>query len=548
MKTGDGPFSTPQINRLMTPQKKSALNALEMLSKEPPIFPIQQHSDTMRYNNSNVSVSSTTMLMEEPSPARLEGASALVSLFNPSTPGISQSLMSMMSEAAEGFDKKQNNNNKKNKNKRKASSNSNLMKTPSVPKVRRYSTSKKQLALVNAKNASGNKNSTRKTPKTVNVSNRKEKALGLLCLRFVQEFEKRGNSNGDVFLDEAGNKLGVERRRIYDIVNILEALDIVSRKAKNLYTWHGIDTLPKTIATFEKRFKSDWNKLSVNDKKKIFIGSRPISKYKTLRENGSSREKSLAVLTQQFILLFLQDLTVAEELMKKKKISKSAGNDSGSSSSKQNNSNIASYAALVTSLDSAAGRLRRGPEDHSQMKTKVRRLYDIANVLCTLDIIHKVQLMSKRKPVFAWKGTTSVAYTNTKIGVDGLNAPIAISEKTLLLLRNSTSNLAYETPCLVVDTSVNRNSSSSSSSSSKRSSTTTKQNARKKNQIEKKKKRKKEKKANASVSISKSASTTKKSKTTIKLKKKSTKNDIVVDEKITKMNNTVVQTDGVVYI
>ena len=28
MKTGDGPFSTPQINRLMTPQKKSALNIL----------------------------------------------------------------------------------------------------------------------------------------------------------------------------------------------------------------------------------------------------------------------------------------------------------------------------------------------------------------------------------------------------------------------------------------------------------------------------------------------------------------------------------------
>ena len=53
-------------------------------------------------------------------------------------------------------------------------------------------------------------------------------------MRFVQEFEKRGPSNTDVLLDKASLKLGVERRRIYDIVNILEALDIVSRKAKNL--------------------------------------------------------------------------------------------------------------------------------------------------------------------------------------------------------------------------------------------------------------------------------------------------------------------------
>lgn len=110
------------------------------------------------------------------------------------------------------------------------------------------------------------------------------------------------------------------------------------------------------------------------------------------------------------------------------------------------------HAAIVTSLDSAAGRLRRGPEDKSQMKTKVRRLYDIANVLCTLDIIYKVQLTNKRKPVFAWKGTTSDAYTEPAIGVDALGAPISISEKVLLRIKNSKCDHAHEAPCLVVDT------------------------------------------------------------------------------------------------
>ena len=69
-------------------------------------------------------------------------------------------------------------------------------------------------------------------------------------MRFVQEFERRGGEEIDVLLDEAGITLGVERRRIYDIVNILEAMDIVSRKAKNLYTWHGIRTYLTCTLTF----------------------------------------------------------------------------------------------------------------------------------------------------------------------------------------------------------------------------------------------------------------------------------------------------------
>lgn len=45
-------------------------------------------------------------------------------------------------------------------------------------------------------------------------------------------------------------------------------------------------------------------------------------------------------------------------------------------------------------------------EDEVRAKTKIRRLYDIANVLSSLRLIEKTHVSETRKPAFRWLGAS----------------------------------------------------------------------------------------------------------------------------------------------
>ncbi|KAI4351528.1 hypothetical protein L6164_005888 [Bauhinia variegata] len=204
------------------------------------------------------------------------------------------------------------------------------------------------------------------------IYSRKDKSLGLITSNFLKLYDCHGI--GIIGLDDAAKQLGVQRRRMYDVVNILESVGIVSRKAKNQYSWKGFKAIPQALEELKAegmKEKSDATSQKVlcnrengacssqeNDNEDNPFAS---SNIECRRERSSF---SLAHLTENFIKHLLcsdVDFVLLEE------------------------------AAKIMPGD-------------SQNPTKVRRLYDIANVLSAINLIEKTNHPENRKTAYRWLG------------------------------------------------------------------------------------------------------------------------------------------------
>jgi len=73
------------------------------------------------------------------------------------------------------------------------------------------------------------------TPSSLGQS-RYDSSLGLLTKKFVHIL--RGSAANSLDLNQAAKELGVQKRRIYDITNVLEGIGLLSKEGKNHVSWN----------------------------------------------------------------------------------------------------------------------------------------------------------------------------------------------------------------------------------------------------------------------------------------------------------------------
>jgi len=241
-------------------------------------------------------------------------------------------------------------------------------------------------------------------PSTDPAYRRKDKSLGVLCANFMCRYSKmhtdQPTNNPEVTIDEASQSLMVERRRIYDIINILEAIEVVTRKGKNTYNWHGMGQITHTLRKMQKEaFELFPDDVDSNDLKKEEKEANIPTGFAMLLASAEQvdqpmkkgKEKSLGRLSQKFIMLFLvgnETITLEEasdKILGKTELPQAPPDATAEEMLKIRNSN------------------------NKMIKTKIRRLYDIANIMASVGLIAKLHSETQHvgsaprsRPMFKW--------------------------------------------------------------------------------------------------------------------------------------------------
>uniref|UniRef100_A0A667X998 E2F transcription factor 5 n=1 Tax=Myripristis murdjan TaxID=586833 RepID=A0A667X998_9TELE len=99
------------------------------------------------------------------------------------------------------------------------------------------------------------------------TSSRHEKSLGLLTMKFVSLIQEA--KDGVLDLKVAADSLAVrQKRRIYDITNVLEGVGLIEKKNKNIIQWRGENACSQTQEVLEQveRLKAQISELDAQER------------------------------------------------------------------------------------------------------------------------------------------------------------------------------------------------------------------------------------------------------------------------------------------
>lgn len=198
---------------------------------------------------------------------------------------------------------------------------------------------------------------------------RKNRSLGYLCQNFIKLYSKY--QTAIINIDECANELKVERRRIYDIINILDCFCCFKKKGKNCYYWLGCYQIINFLISFQIIPPLPAN-LEIPFLHSTITSSHPLvpnSQIEEYKNKQFRKERSLGRVCQQFVLLF------------------------------------ASSPLKYLYLDYISRELSSNDLDECNKKTKIRRIYDIANVFQSIGIIKKIH-NPESKTIYKWEGVS----------------------------------------------------------------------------------------------------------------------------------------------
>lgn len=255
---------------------------------------------------------------------------------------------------------------------------------------------------------------------------RKEKSLGLLCKRFLTIYPEYSENGTTILLDDVVRELGINRRRVYDIVNVLESMEMMVRQAKNKYLWYGKSRLAATLTKLKALSFLLYGNEFGNAGGKFRLTSLQKTSTKPLVSN------SLDVLTKTF----RKDQDNEVICKKEEETTTNKGTEDTECEHDDVTSSIMDYIIFnestkketsrslgilcqkfimlfmvaednIVTLDKAARiLLNESEEGEEKYKTKVRRLYDIANILTSIQFLEKTSSFenASKKAAYKWVG------------------------------------------------------------------------------------------------------------------------------------------------